>query len=129
MFNGIIFNKGIIDKIINRPKGINLFIKSEMRLKKKDVGMSISCDGVCLTLITIVRKKMEFYLSNETINRSKFKNIKINDQINLEQPLKYGQKISGHICQGHVDTTGKVLGIRCLGMEKTLKLVIVSSYS
>ena len=112
MFNGIIFNKGIIDKIINRPKGINLFIKSEMRLKKKDIGMSISCDGVCLTLITIVRKKMEFYLSNETINRSKFKNIKINDQINLEQPLKYGQQISGHICQGHVDTVGKVRFIK-----------------
>ena len=112
MFNGIIFNKGIIDKIINRPKGINLFIKSEMRLKKKDIGMSISCDGVCLTLIKIVRKKMEFYLSNETINRSKFKNIKINDQINLEQPLKYGQKISGHICQGHVDTVGKVRSIK-----------------
>ena len=112
MFNGIIFNKGIIDKIINRPKGINLFIKSEMRLKKKDIGMSISCDGVCLTLIKIVRKKMEFYLSNETINRSKFKNIKINDQINLEQPLKYGQKISGHICQGHVDTVGKITYIK-----------------
>ena len=112
MFNGIIFNKGIIDKIINRPKGINLFIKSELRLKKKDIGMSISCDGVCLTLITIVRKKMEFYLSNETINRSKFKNIRINEEINLEQPLKYGQKISGHICQGHVDTVGKVRSIK-----------------
>ena len=112
MFNGIIFNKGIIDKIINRPKGINLFIKSEMRLKKKDIGMSISCDGVCLTLIRIVRKKMEFYLSNETINRSKFKNIRINEEINLEQPLKYGQKISGHICQGHVDTVGKIRSIR-----------------
>ena len=112
MFNGIIFNKGIIDKIINRPKGINLFIKSEMLLKKKDIGMSISCDGVCLTLIKIVRKKMEFYLSNETINRSKFRYIKLNDRINLELPLKYGQKISGHICQGHVDTIGKILSVK-----------------
>ena len=112
MFNGIIFNKGIIDKIINRPKGINIFIKSDMQIKKKDIGMSISCDGVCLTLITIVRKKMEFYLSNETINRSKFKNIRINEEINLEQPLKYGQKISGHICQGHVDTLGKTKDIK-----------------
>ena len=112
MFNGIIFNKGIIDKIINRPKGINIFIKSDMQIRKKDIGMSISCDGVCLTLITIVEKKMEFYLSNETINRSKFKNIRVNEQINLEQPLKYGQKISGHICQGHVDTVGKVRFIK-----------------
>ena len=55
---------------------------------------------------------MEFYLSNETINRSKFKFLKINEQINLELPLKYGQKISGHICQGHVDTVGKIKNIK-----------------
>ena len=52
---------------------------------------------------------MEFYLSNETIKRSKFRYIKLNDKINIELPLKYGQKISGHICQGHVDTIGKIL--------------------
>ena len=55
---------------------------------------------------------MEFYLSNETVKRSKFKFLKIKDLINLELPLKYGQKISGHICQGHVDTTGKVLSVK-----------------
>ena len=55
---------------------------------------------------------MEFYLSNETVKRSKFKFLKKNDLINLELPLKYGQKISGHICQGHVDTTAKVLSIK-----------------
>ena len=55
---------------------------------------------------------MEFYLSNETVKRSKFKFLKIKDSINLELPLKYGQKISGHICQGHVDTIGKVLTIK-----------------
>ena len=55
---------------------------------------------------------MEFYLSNETIKRSKFRFLKINEQINLELPLKYGQKISGHICQGHVDTIGKIKDIK-----------------
>ena len=55
---------------------------------------------------------MEFYLSNETIQRSKFKFLRINNQINLELPLKYGQKISGHICQGHVDTVGKIKNIK-----------------
>ena len=49
---------------------------------------------------------------NETIKKSKFKNLKVGDQINLELPLKYGQDISGHICQGHVDTTGKILNIK-----------------
>ena len=114
MFNGIIFNKGIVKKILKRPKGINIFIQSNIRLSKKDIGVSIACDGVCLTLITINNKIMEFYLSNETIDRSKFRFLKINEQINLEMPLKYGQKISGHICQGHVDTVGKIKNIKKL---------------
>ena len=112
MFNGIIFNKGEIKKIIQRPKGLNIFIRSNLKLSKKDIGVSVSCDGVCLTLITINKNIFEFYLSNETINRSKFKYIKNNQLINLELPLKYGQKISGHICQGHVDTVGKVLKVQ-----------------
>ena len=112
MFNGIIFNKGIIKRISKRPKGINIFIKSDLKLNSKDIGISVACDGVCLTMISINSNIMEFYLSNETINRSKFKFLRIKDLINLELPLKYGQKISGHICQGHVDTTAKVLVIK-----------------
>ena len=112
MFNGIIFNEGLITKISKRVKGINIFVKSDLKLTNKDIGVSVACDGVCLTLITIKKKIMEFYLSNETIKRSKFKNIKKNDLINLELPLKYGQKISGHICQGHVDTVGKIFTIK-----------------
>ena len=108
MFNGIIYNKGIITKIIKRPKGINIFVKSNFKLSNKDIGLSIACDGVCLTLISYKNKNMEFYLSKETIVRSKFKFLKLDDIINLELPLKYGTKISGHICQGHVDTVGKV---------------------
>ena len=112
MFNGIIFNKGTLKKIIKRKKGINIFIKSNLKLSKKDIGVSISCDGVCLTLITIKKNIMEFYLSKETIERSKFRYLKKNEEINLELPLKYGQKISGHICQGHVDTVGKIINIK-----------------
>ncbi len=112
MFNGIIFNKGLITKISKRSKGINIFVKSDLKLTSKDIGVSVACDGVCLTLITFKKKIMEFYLSNETVKRSKFKFLKVKDLINLELPLRYGQKISGHICQGHVDTTGKVLSVK-----------------
>ncbi|MDC0854911.1 riboflavin synthase [Candidatus Pelagibacter sp.] len=114
MFNGIIYNQGKISKISKRPKGINIFVKSNFKLKKKDIGLSIACDGVCLTLISFKSKLMEFYLSNETLVRSKFKFLKTNDIINLELPLKYGNKISGHICQGHVDTVSKVLSIKMI---------------
>ena len=112
MFNGIIYNQGVVSKIEKRSKGINLFIKSNLKISKKDMGLSIACDGVCLTLISYKSKIMEFYLSKETISRSKFKFLKNSDKINLELPLKYGTKISGHICQGHVDTVAKILNIK-----------------
>ena len=114
MFNGIIFNQGKIQKIIKRKKGINLFIKSNLNLRKKDLGISVACDGACLTIISIKDKVIEFYLSNETLNRSKFKKIKLNQNINLEVPLKFGQKISGHICQGHVDFVANVKSIKTI---------------
>ena len=73
MFNGIIFNQGLVKKFEKRSKGINIFIKSNLKLTKKRYWCSVACDGVCLTLITIKKKLMEFYLSDETIQRSKFK--------------------------------------------------------
>jgi len=112
MFNGIIFNKGIVKKISKRIKGFDIFIYSKLKVSKKDLGMSISCDGVCLTLVNIKDNLMEFYLSKETIDRSKFKKIKIGDLINIETPLKFGKKISGHITQGHVDCVGKISFIK-----------------
>ena len=99
---------GAVKRITKRPKGINIFVKSNLKVSSKDMGLSVACDGVCLTLISYKSKIMEFYLSNETLIRSKFKFLKTNDVLNLELPLKYGTKISGHICQGHVDTVGIV---------------------
>jgi riboflavin synthase len=124
MFNGIIFKQGIIKKINKRATGVNIFIKSDLKLTNKDVGVSVSCDGVCLTLISIKKKIMEFYLSNETLQRSKFKFLKVNDKTNLELPLKYGQKISGHICQGHVDTMGKIFSIKKIDKSYLINIEI-----
>ena len=111
MFNGIIYNQGKVVKITNTKKGMSIFVNSKLSLNKKDIGMSIACDGVCLTLISYKNSISEFYLSNETIRKSKFKKSNVGDHVNLELPLKYGQNISGHICQGHVDTVSKVTNL------------------
>ena len=112
MFNGIIYNQGVVTKIIKRPKGFNIFVKSNLKISKKDIGLSIACDGVCLTLISLKSQIMEFYLSKETIVRSKFRFLNVKDTLNIELPLKFGTKISGHICQGHVDTVGIIQSIK-----------------
>ena len=128
MFNGIIFNKGKVVKLQKRKNGINLFLKSQIKISKKNLGISISCDGVCLTLISYKRKIFEFYLSYETINRSKFKNINLGDEINLELPLKFGQKISGHICQGHVDTIGKLAKLKKIDESIVLDFIVDKNF-
>ena len=128
MFNGIIFDTGKVYKISKRKKGINLFLKSPIKLKKKDVGISIACDGVCLTLISSKNNIIEFYLSNETLVKSKFKKIKIGDFVNLELPLKFGQRLSGHICQGHIDTVAKVLKIKKIDKSYVFEFKIKKKY-
>ena len=124
MFNGIIFNQGKIIKISKTANGINLFLKSKIKLSKKNLGVSVSCDGVCLTLISVKKDIIEFYLSNETISRSKFSKSKIGDKINLELPLQFKQRISGHICQGHVDTVSKLSSIKKYGKSQVLEFEI-----
>ena len=62
MFNGIIFNKGIVSRIKKSTKGVNIFVKSNLKVKKKDLCVSICCDGVCLTMVSIKGNIMEFYL-------------------------------------------------------------------
>ena len=122
MFNGIIYNKGTIKNIKKNPKSILIGIKSNLKIKKEELGSSINCNGVCLTLVKIDKKIIYFYISIETIRRSNFSKIKIGDEVNLEKSLVYGQKISGHFTQGHVETTAKVKKILLVDNSWILKL-------
>jgi riboflavin synthase len=108
MFNGIIFNTGKVKLIIKRKNSVYIGIKTELKFTKNDLGASISCNGVCLTIVKIKSKLINFYISRETLNRSNFKFIKINQIINIEKSLTYGQSISGHFTQGHVDTVARI---------------------
>jgi riboflavin synthase len=115
MFTGIIKNIGVIKELTKKNNGYFLSVISNLNFTKKDIGTSISCSGVCLTLtkIKINNKKNElfFYLSKHTILTSAYKYLKSGDIINLEKSMKYGDEFAGHFVQGHVDTTIKVLNI------------------
>ncbi len=127
MFNGIIFNKGNIKSIKKSSKSILIGIKTNLKIKKEELGSSISCNGVCLTIVKIDKKIIYFYISIETIRRSNFSKIKLGDEVNLEKSLVFGQKISGHFTQGHVDTTAKVKKIIIIDKSWILKLEIKNS--
>tara|TARA_Y100000590_G_scaffold449832_1_gene588611 strand:+ start:903 stop:1496 length:594 start_codon:yes stop_codon:yes gene_type:complete len=115
MFNGIIKNTGIINKISKRNNNCVLEILSKMKFSKSEIGSSVSCSGACLTVEKLSKKKIIFYLSKETLNKTVFKLSKRGDLINLEKSLKYGERVSGHFVQGHVDTTATVKKINYIG--------------
>ncbi len=124
MFNGIIFNIGHV-RFIKKNKNSKLIgVETKLKFNKIDIGSSISCNGVCLTLVKIKKNLIFFYISNETLKRSNFKKIKIGETINLEKSLKYGHKVSGHFVQGHVDTTAKVKKISFIDKTWQIKLQI-----
>ena len=126
MFNGIVYQQGIIKKIKKSSRYVTgsliLEVYSNIRFKQSDIGESVCCDGVCLTLIRINKKNFMFYLSKETIKRSNFKYVKTGKIINLEKSIVHGQKISGHYVQGHVDTTAKVKSIKIIEKSWIIKL-------
>ena len=122
MFNGIIFYTGVVKSIKKEKKSILVSLKSNLKVTNKDIGSSICCDGVCLTLSKIKSGLIFFYISVETLKRSTFKNIRIGQIVNLENSLVFGQKISGHFVQGHVDTVAKIKKISFIDKSWILRL-------
>lgn len=128
MFNGIIYNHGSIKSFKKNKLSSFIQIETNLNFKKNEVGSSVCCNGVCLTLVEINKSSIFFYLSNETLLRSNFKQIKLKDRINLEKSLIFGSKISGHYTQGHVDTTGIINKISIIDKSWVLQIRISNNY-
>ena len=76
MFNGIIFNTGKIYSINKSKNSLLIGIKSQLKFNLKEIGSSVCCDGVCLTLVNVKKNIIYFYISKETLIRSNFNKLK-----------------------------------------------------
>jgi len=128
MFNGIIYKTGSVFKIINDKNYSEIVLETNLMFKKSEIGSSLCCNGTCLTITKIHNGKVYFYLSKETLKRTNFGSVKVGDVINLEKSLSYGNKISGHYVQGHVDTTGFVSNIIVVDKTWIVKFKISKIY-
>ena len=128
MFNGIIKNTGRINSIYQYKNNCVFEVYSNMKFTSKEIGSSISCSGACLTLDEFNKNLIKFYVSKETLNKTIFKSLKKGDIINLEKPLKFGERVSGHYVQGHVDTTCQVNMIHFIGKSWFIDFKLQSKY-
>ena len=129
MFNGIIKNTGKVYKINTYNNGCVLEIKTNLIFSSKEIGESFSCSGACLTLEKKKNNIATFYITKETVKKTNLKLLKVNDLVNMEKPLKFGQRISGHFVQGHVDTTCKIKNIKILGKSWLIDFKLPKNYS
>ena len=128
MFSGIINHTGKISKIYKSNNNCIIKILSKIKFSKSEIGSSISCSGACLTLEKYKGNLSKFYISKETLNRTNFKSANKGDFINLEKSLKYGDHISGHFVQGHVDTTSAIKKIDCVGKSWFINFKLARKY-
>lgn len=112
MFTGIIKSIGSIDNIVREKSMIKLEVRvSDEIFITTNIGDSVAINGTCLTAIkkNSSKKILFFDIVDETLKKTNLKYIKKLDSVNLETPLKLSDGLDGHIVQGHVDTTGKIL--------------------
>ena len=121
MFTGIIIDIGVIKKITKKDEDILLSIYSS-NVKGFTNGMSISCSGICLTVIDFNKSEkgyvFDVYVSKETLSKTNLGNLIEGDHINLEKSLSLGDEMSGHIVQGHIDGVVKIKNIESIGDSK-----------
>ena len=104
MFTGIIEDIGIISNLKHELDNLHITIKSAITPELK-IDQSMAHNGVCLTVVAINNDEYTVTAIQETLNKSNLGTFKIGDQVNLERAMLLGDRLDGHIVQGHVDQT------------------------
>lgn len=105
MFTGIIEDLGIITSLIKEQDNLHLTIKSAITHELK-IDQSVAHNGVCLTVVSISGEDYTVTAIKETINKTNIGELEVGDIVNLERAMKLGDRLDGHIVQGHVDQVG-----------------------
>ena len=126
MFTGIIEKIGKVSHVTE--KNISQVIAIRIDDFNSALGDSICVNGVCLTVEDIDDNVYSFSVSPETYNLSNFKNIKKNDDVNIEKSLTINKLLSGHIVQGHVDTCSEITELKKIDNSWYVKIKIDSTY-
>ena len=122
MFTGLIEAIGTLEKVTPMGDAARFFVSTSTSWNDVAIGDSIAIDGVCLTVVpqTDLKRCFAFDLGPETLNVSALKSLEQGDRVHLERALKMGDRLGGHLVQGHVDGIGEIVEKNWVG--DTLKL-------
>ncbi len=116
MFSGIIEEVGTVETF----DGATLVVRANRVFDDLKVSESIMVGGVCLTVVELSKSTFTVETVPETLNRTNFGDLKPGDRVNLERSLRYGDRVGGHMVQGHVDGVGAVRSVITDGNSRVI---------
>src|SRR3972149_11428067 len=109
MFTGIVETQGRVVALTRGEAGARLTIETGTQLMDLTVGQSLGVNGVCLTVAQGDGATFTADLSSETLGVTTLGDLKLHDRVNLERPLRVGDRLGGHFVTGHVDGVGQII--------------------
>ncbi|MDA8591452.1 riboflavin synthase [Flavobacteriaceae bacterium] len=110
MFTGIIEDLGVVEALEQENTNLHLTINSKLASELK-IDQSVSHNGVCLTVIDLSPSSYTVTAIKETLDKTNLNSLKVGDRVNLERGLKLGDRLDGHMVQGHVDQVGTCINV------------------
>lgn len=110
MFTGIVESLGVIQKIEREQDNVHIYIESNFTDELK-IDQSVAHNGTCLTVVHVDKDVYQVTAIRETIEKTNLSDWQVGDHLNLERGMKLGDRLDGHIVQGHVDQTGTCIGV------------------
>ncbi len=128
MFTGIVGDVGDIQSVIEKEAMISAVIESRDDPLSIDLGASIACDGVCLTVthVEAAGRGAHFSvdISRETLDVTNLDHWQKGGRVNLERAMRIGEEIGGHIVSGHVDGLAKIVAVEAVGENRVFRFEV-----
>jgi riboflavin synthase len=115
MFTGLIEDVGTIKSLRYKEGAAVLTVRTALPIRASGLGASIAVNGACLTVVRKGRNTFTVDVSSETIRRTGLKTLRAGSLVNLERPMRLGDRLGGHLVTGHVDGVGEAQSIEKRG--------------
>lgn len=123
MFTGLVADTGVVERVLPRQGGARIAIRPRaLDVAALVAGESVACSGACLTVVGTGQGLVEFDAVPETLSRTTLGAWRPGTEVNLERALALGERLGGHLVQGHVDAVGEILSVRPEGQGRRIAI-------
>ena len=129
MFTGIISDVGKVASVLQEGGGIRFAVESPETARELHLGDSVSINGACQTVVDVAEGRFVMQAVEETLKKTTLEGLTTGSSVNLELPVRLGDRLGGHIVQGHVDCVGVIAEVRKIKSSWLLRVTFPDQYA